>query len=328
MDPSKVIHRPDLGQVVTETASQASELGFIAPVVMPYFPVTEQTGVYPVIPAKALFNIVDTKRGPKGNYNRSVENFESGIYATSENGLEMPIDERFKNIYKSMFDMEAAVSNILMGKIQRAYEVRVANKIMNTANYPSVNVSKKWTDVTADVKADVDTSKEVMRKKGVPPNLLVISWTTFLNIKKTTMVKDAIKYIFPDTAKTGAITKEHLEAYLEIDIEVAGALKNSAKKGANASLADIWSSDYAMLCRVAAPGSDISEPSVGRTLIWNEGASEDFVVEEYYEDQVRANILRVRHDTDEALLTSIDPDTKAARSKVSKNCGLLIGNIK
>jgi hypothetical protein len=36
----------------------------------------------------------------------------------------------------------------------------------------------------------------------------------------------------------------------------------------------------------------------------------------------------VRHDTDEALLTSIDPDTKAARSKVSKNCGLLIGNIK
>jgi hypothetical protein len=328
MDPSKVIHRPDLGQVVTETASQASELGFIAPVVMPYFPVTEQTGVYPVIPAKALFNIVDTKRGPKGNYNRSVENFESGIYATSENGLEMPIDERFKNIYKSMFDMEAAVSNILMGKIQRAYEVRVANKIMNTANYPSVNVSKKWTDVSADVKADVDASKETMRKKGVPPNLLVISWTTFLTIKKTTMVKDAIKYIFPDTAKTGAITKEHLEAYLEIDIEVAGALQNSAKKGANASLADIWSSDYAMLCRVAAPGSDISEPSVGRTLIWNEGASEDFVVEEYYEDQVRANILRVRHDTDEALLTSIDPDTKAARSKVSKNCGLLIGNIK
>jgi hypothetical protein len=328
MDPSKVIHRPDLGQVVTETASQASELGFIAPVVMPYFSVTEQSGVYPVIPAKALFNIVDTKRGPKGNYNRSVENFESGIYATSENGLEMPIDERFKNIYKSMFDMEAAVSNILMGKIQRAYEVRVANKIMNTANYPSVNVSKKWTDVSADVKADVDASKETMRKKGVPPNLLVISWTTFLTIKKTTMVKDAIKYIFPDTAKTGAITKEHLEAYLEIDIEVAGALQNSAKKGANASLADIWSSDYAMLCRVAAPGSDISEPSVGRTLIWNEGASEDFVVEEYYEDQVRANILRVRHDTDEALLTSIDPDTKAARSKVSKNCGLLIGNIK
>jgi hypothetical protein len=257
-----------------------------------------------------------------------VENFESGIYATSENGLEMPIDERFKNIYKSMFDMEAAVSNILMGKIQRAYEVRVANKIMNTANYPSVNVSKKWTDVSADVKADVDASKETMRKKGVPPNLLVISWTTFLTIKKTTMVKDAIKYIFPDTAKTGAITKEHLEAYLEIDIEVAGALQNSAKKGANASLADIWSSDYAMLCRVAAPGSDISEPSVGRTLIWNEGASEDFVVEEYYEDQVRANILRVRHDTDEALLASIDPDTKAARSQVSKNCGLLIGNIK
>jgi hypothetical protein len=328
MDPSKVIHRPDLGQVVTETASQASELGFIAPVVMPYFSVTEQSGVYPVIPAKALFNIVDTKRGPKGNYNRSVENFESGIYATSENGLEMPIDERFKNIYKSMFDMEAAVANILMGKIQRAYEVRVASKIMNTSNYPHVDVSKKWTDVTADVKADVDTSKEVMRKKGVPPNLLVISWTTFLNIKKTTMVKDAIKYIFPDTAKTGAITKEHLEAYLEIDIEVAGALQNSAKKGANASLADIWSSDYAMLCRVAAPGSDISEPSVGRTLIWNEGASEDFVVEEYYEDQVRANILRVRHDTDEALLTSIDSDTKAAKSQVSKNCGLLIGNIK
>jgi hypothetical protein len=328
MDPSKVIHRPDLGQVVTETASQASELGFIADRVMPYFPVTEQSGVYPVIPAKALFNIDDTKRGPKGNYNRAVETFESGIYATSENGLEMPVDERFKNIYASMFDMEAAVANILMGKIQRSYEVRVANKIMNPSNYPTTNVSTKWTSEDADVKADVDAARDTMRKKGVPPNMLVTSWATFSNIKKTTKVKEAIKYIFPDTAKTGAITKEHLEAYLEIGIEVAGALKNTAKKGVNANLADIWSSDYAMLCRVAAPGSDISEPSAGRTLIWNEGATEGFIVEEYYEDQVRATILRVRHDTDEALLTSIDPDTKAARSQVSRNCGLLIGNIK
>ena len=327
MEPSKVIHRPDLGQVVTETASQGPDLGFIAPKVMPYFPVTEQSAMFPVIPAKALFNVVDTRRGPKGGYNRSVESFEAGFYATSENGLEMPIDERFKNIYKSMFDMETSVSNILMGKILRAYETRVANKIMNTANYPSVSVDTKWTDASADVKADIDAAKETMRKKGVPPTLLVISWTTFLNIKKTTMVKEAIKYIFPDTAKTGAVTKAHLEAYLEISIEVAGALQNSAKKGANASLSDIWSSDYAMLCRVAEQGSDISEPSVGRTIIWNEGASEDFIVEEYYEDQVRAKILRVRHDTDEALLTSIDPDTKAAKTQVSKNCGLLIGNI-
>lgn len=105
---------------------------------------------------------------------------------------------------------------------------------------------------------------------------------------------------------------------------MAGALYNTAKQPQNASLSDIWGSRYAMLCRVAEGDSaDVIEPCIGRTFLWNEGAAQEVIVEEYYEESARSRILRVRHDSDEAFLASYD-DTKTAKSEISKACGYLI----
>jgi hypothetical protein len=329
MQPSKGTATPrvDLGVAVYETLMGAPSRGFIAGRVMPYFFVALNAGEFPVIPAEALFNLRDTKRGPQGKYNRYGEQFESGRFKTQEHGLEYPVDDRFAAIYGGLFNYQVTIANMVMADILRAQEARVAAKLQNTSNFLHGNVATGWGNAGADPKSDIMDADAALRAKGVDANTLIFAYDTVQDLKKVTKVIDAVRYLFPDVKKTGAVEVRHLEAYFEKPIMVGNALKNAAKKGKTASLTDIWSSSYAMVARVAENADDVSEPCIGRTFYWNEGAREQVIVEEYYSDEARAMIQRVRHDVTEQLLTSWDEDSGAVLSEISKNCGYLLGNI-
>lgn len=320
--------RPDLGVLVHEAMSDAPSQGFIASKIAPYFPVAAQSADFPVLPVKAAFAKEDVSRAPGAAYKRSGGEFEAGHYSCRERGHEQTVDDRFKAIYKSVLDMESAATGNCTNIVLRAYEIEVATKVQKSTNFLTGAASVKWTTpATADPKADIDKGKEAMRKKGVIPNTLIISWPVFNNLKAVAKVKDAVEKIFPEVAKTGTIGLNHLEAYLEINIELAGAMVDGANRNKNAALEDIWSDTVATLAYVAAPGTDIVEPSIARTFMWNEGASDEIIVEDYYSRDVRAQIIRVRHDIDVRLLKSYDDDGNVL-SDISKNCGYVITGIK
>ncbi len=320
--------RPDLGILAHETMVDAPTQGFIASRVVPYFPVASQSADFPVLPAKAAFAKEDVKRAPGAAYKRSGGEFEAGKYSCRERGHEVPVDERFKKMYNSIIDMEGAATVRCTNIVLRAYEIETAAKLQKPSNFLTAAAGRAWSDAAADPKADIAAGKEAMRKKGTLPNKLIISWPTFNNLKAVTKVKDAVEKIFPETAKTGTIGLNHLEAYLEIEIELAGAMVDGANRSKNVALEDIWSDTVATLARVAPEGSDITEPSIGRTFLWNEGASDEIIVEDYYEEKVRAQIIRVRHDIDVRLLQSFDDDGTSVLSNISKNCGYVITGIK
>lgn len=319
------VQRPDLGQAVWEVMTEAPTMGFIGTQIMPFFPVPKNAAEYPVIPKESLFNLLDTARGPLGHYNRADSEFESGFYRTSENGLERRVDDRYLSLYSSLFEYEMTISKMLMNDILRAQEHRIAAKIFNTSNFSPHNAATAWTTVaTASPKTDVNTGKSSLRALGIVPNCLIIPYNVFNTLQNVSEITEQVYQLFPDAAKTGQVTIEHLKTYFDLPkIYVAGALYNSSNSGQDASLSEMWGSRYAMLCRVAEPDSDIIEPCIGRIFRWNEGAAEEVVVEEYYSDEVRSNILRVRHDTDEAFLASYD-SSGTAKSQISKSCGYLI----
>ncbi|MEF2145132.1 MAG: hypothetical protein V3573_06775 [Desulfovibrionaceae bacterium] len=320
--------RPDLAVMVHETMTGAPAKGFVASVIAPYFPVATQSADFPVLPAAAAFNVENVHRASGSGYSRSSEIFEAGYYSCRERGHEQPVDDRFKAIYRSVVDMDAAALDLCMGKVLRAYEVEVAGKITKASNFLNSGASVKWdVSATADPKADIDAAREIGRKKGIVYNRLVISWPTYLNLIKVKKVIDAVTYIFPDTKRTGTIGLTHLEAYLDIPIVLAGALANGAKRGKNPDLQDIWPDTVAVLARVADAGSDITEPSIARTFLWNEGSTSELIVEEYYEEQTRSSIIRVRHDIDVRLLKSYDEDGNI-KTDISRNCGHVITGIK
>ena len=319
------LQRPDLGQSVWEVMQEAPTMGYVGMQVMPYFPVARNAAEYPVIPKEALFNLLDTARGPLGHYNRSEDEFESGFYRTQENGLERRVDDRYLALYATLFDYELTISKILMNDIMRAQEYRIAQKLFSAANFTAHNATVAWaTSDTAKPKTDVDAGKAAMRLLGIVPNCLVIPYAVFLNLQKVSEIKTQVYQLFPDAAKTGQVSIEHLRTYFDIpQVLVAGALYNNANRGQNADLAEMWGGRYAQLCRVATPGADVIEPCIGRTFRWNEGAAQEVIVEEYYSKEVRSNILRVRHDTSEAFLASYD-ESGTVKSEISKACGYLI----
>jgi len=301
-------------------------MGFIGLQVMPIFPVAEWSMSYPVIPKESLFNVHDVKRSQKGGYNRVEEEFEEGWYKTNDNGLEYPIDDRLASIYSSRFAYETVISTMLMNKILRAHEKRVADKIMSTSNFTAHNATTAWSTFgSADPVYDVEEGKDTLRGYGIEPDTLIIPWTGMKWLKQIDDIKSQVYQLFPDAAKTGRVTIEHLRTVFDVSkILVAGALYNNARKGQDASLADIWGSQYAMLCRTANKEADITEPCIGRTFLWNEGENDDLpIVEQYREEQVRGDVLRVRHDSSESFLTSYDEDG-SAKSEISKSCGYLI----
>jgi hypothetical protein len=93
-----------------------------------------------------------------------------------------------------------------------------------------------------------------------------------------------------------------LSQYLGIEVLIGNAIKDSAKKGQVASLADIWDDEYAGLYKVSEGGRDLREPCLGRTFLWEVESPDNTVVEEYREEKKRSNVYRCRHDTDEAFI--------------------------
>lgn len=318
------LSRPDLGQVVYEVMQESITMGFIGLQVMPVFPVAEWSATYPVIPKEALFNVHDAKRAATSAYNRVDEEFEEGFYKTADNGLEYPVDDRLSAIYTSKFDYDRIIVEMLMNKILRGHEKRVADKILSATNFTAHNADTSWaTTASADPVYDIEEGKDSLRANGIEPDTLIIPYEGIKNLRQNDSVKDMVYKVFPDAAKTGRVTVDHLKTVFDVPkVLIAGGLYNSAKKGQSASLSDIWGARYAMLCKTA--NGDITEPCVGRTFLWNEGQNGSLpIVEEYREEQTRGNVLRVRHDSIESFLASYDEDG-VVKSQISKSCGYLI----
>ncbi|WP_018124958.1 hypothetical protein [Desulfovibrio oxyclinae] len=320
--------RPDLSVVVHEAMSNAAAFGFIGSEVCPYFPVAAQSADFPVLPLKSLFNVEKVHRASGSGYQRSTETFEAGHYSCRERGHEHPVDDRFRAMYRSQIDVDNAAVDICTNKVLRAYEIEVAKKVTKPANFLTKAAAAKWNVYdTADPKQNIEDAKEAGRKKGISYNALIITWKTYLDLTRCKKVRDAVFYIFPESKKTGTIGLQQLEAYLDIEIKLAGAMMNASNRAKNPDLQDIWDDSVAVLARVAPKGSQITEPSIGRTFLWNEGASEEIIVEEYYEEASRSNIIRVRHDIDVRLLKSYNEDGNVL-SDISKNCGYVITGIR
>lgn len=320
------LSRPDLGQAVWEVMQDSPLMGFIGLQAMPIFDVAEYTATYPVIPKESLFNVHDVKRSAKGGYNRVEEEFEEGYYKTNDNGLEYPIDDRLAAIYSTRFAYESMISTMLMNKILRAHEKRVADKLFSATNFTAHNATTAWsTFASADPVYDVEEGRDSLRSNGINANTLIMPWTGFKWLRQNDDLKTQVYQLFPDAAKTGRVTVEHLRTALDVErILIAGALYNSSKKGQDASLSDLWGSTYCLLCKTSPAGTDITEPCVGRTFLWNEGQGGALpIVEQYREERVRGDVLRVRHDSSESFLISYDEDG-SAKSEISKSCGYLI----
>ena len=321
------LQRPDLGALVYEYMETGPAMGYIGLEVMPLFETAEQSSQYSVIPQEALLKIFDTKRAMRGTYNRSDYEFEEGYYATSENGWEEAIDDRERKLYQNKFDADVVAVSRATSHILRGQEKRIADKVFNDSNFSANSITHEWDDAANAVPiTDIKTGKMSVRSAcGMLPNTLIIAYSTYENLKACESIIDRLQYTFPMLDMESMGSRELAKIFDIERVLVGGAVYDSAKKGQTASIADLWSNEYAMLT-ITSNSRDLTQPCIGRTFLWTEEAPGNVVTEEYREESRRSDVFRVRHDTDEAFIQSID-SSGTAKSTIYTAVSYLMDNI-
>jgi hypothetical protein len=322
------IWRPDLGQVVQEFV-EGPQMGFIGLEVMPIFRTALQSGVYPVIPKEALLKISMTDRAPRGGYQRGDWQYERGTFSTTEQGWEEPLDD----VEKALFNQEAAgeaervSTQRAWNKIMRPQEKRIADATFNATNFSANGVTTEWnTYTTADPVGDVkDGIVAFQAQCGMLPDALIISFTTFHDLPRVTAIQNLLKYTYPGIDLANMTSAILAQLFGVPRVLVAGSVYDSAGKGQDASITNIWDYEYAALVKIAS-GQDITEPCVGRTFLWTEDSPVNPIVESYRDEAIRSDIYRVRHHVNESLIKSVNTSGTAV-SNISAAAMYLMNNI-
>lgn len=303
--------RPDLAASFEAFDLEAEKAGYIARQVFPTVDVASQAGNFGKIPLAQLLQQRVTTRSPGGGYARGNFTFDPSTYACKEHGAEEPVDDREAQMYSEYFDAELIATKRAYNSVLRNAEARVAAAVFNTTTWTGASLT---TDVSAAPWATVSTAvplthveaavQKVYDNSGLWANALVVNKKVFRNLRNTTQITDRIAAAGAgNRALASDVSIAMLAEAFALDyIIVAGGSQNTATEGQAATPAQIWSSTYAMVCRVAV-GSDFRDPCIGRTFHWSgDGSGIDGTIETYRDETVRANIVRVRHDVDEIVL--------------------------
>jgi hypothetical protein len=289
---------------------ESERQGYVATQVLPVVETGLQSDNPGRVPLESLLFDGETLRNSGSNYNRGSFKFETFSYSTHENGWEEPIDERDEKRYQNLLQVDRIANARAQGVVARNQEKRAAALVFNTTTWNgaalTTAITHEWDDATncvpvTDVEAAV---KKVYEGSGLWANALVINRQVFRNLRNSNQVRDRISSSGAgDPSKARDITIEMLKAVFDLDyIIVAGASKNTANENAAATPAQIWSGEYAMVCRIAT-SADMREPCIGRTFHWSaDGSVIGGTVEQYEEVQSRSRIIRVRHETDEVIM--------------------------
>jgi hypothetical protein len=289
---------------------ESEKAGYVATQVLPVVDVLSQAGVFGTIPLEQLLQQRESKRAPGSGYSRGNFTFTSTTYATEEHGVEEVVDDREAKMYAEYFDAEQISTMRAFSAVLRNAEQRAAALIFNATTWNGAGLTTapthEWDDATncvpvTDVEAAV---RKIYDGSGLWANALVINRKVFRNLRNSAQIIDRINSEGAGNAsKASDITTEMLARVFDLDhIIVAGTSKNSAIEGQTATPTQIWSDEYAMVCKIATT-SDMREPCIGRTFHWSDdGSSIGGTVETYREEAVRGEVVRVRHDVDEVIL--------------------------
>jgi hypothetical protein len=298
--------RADLGEAFHEFSPEG--MTFVAGEVLPERPVAKKAATIGVITREN----VTTETGSHANgagFDRVTLTSEDKSYACVDHGLEGQVTDDDRENYATDYDAEVETVQLVKTKMLIAREIRVAAALFNTGTWTgaalTTDVSGDWDAAGSDVIGHVRSGKEVMRQNtGILPDSLLIGPVTFKSLQANTAI--LAKFIGVPIL-TADLLRQSIAAILGIqNLYVANGVYNSAKEGQTASMADIWSDDYALLFK-RQTGS-LAQPGLGRILTWvgNSGSLANGLdrVVQYREEQTESDIFRVRDYSDEFV---IDP---------------------
>lgn len=301
--------RPDLAAPFMEFDLEMNRRGFIGQRVFPTLDVATVSGKFPRLNIEDLLEERETSRAPGAGYARGRGRFRQDSYLTEEHGAEEVVDDNEAAMYGAWIDAEMLASARAFDAVLMNAEKRIAATVFDTATWTgaplTTGASVPWTTPASAVPiTDINAARIKIRNAiGMPPNALIMDWTVFVALREVVQIIDRIKYSGLQDPTTGGITISALSQVFDIpNIIISSAMRNTATQETTATLAPTWDPTLCMVCRIAET-RDLREPCIGRTMHWaGDGSRIDGRFESYRDETVRADIVRVRHQTDEKRL--------------------------
>lgn len=291
--------RLDLGIAFHEFSPEG--MTFAAELALPTLDVAKEAATISVI-TRENARTVDNKHANGATYGRVHLGSEDKSYSTADYGLEGQLTDHDRERFMSDYDAEVETVGVVKTQMLMAKEIRAAAALFNTTTWPS-GTSSLYTDVSSapwdtaasGVIAHVAAAVEQVRKNtGIKADTMLIGPVTFNSLKLNTGL--LAKFSSNPAVLTPEVWKRFIASLLDLqEIIVADGVYNSAAEGQVATMADIWSDDYALVFKKQR--GSIASPGLGRTLRWT-GSSGSLIngldnVEQYREEQTKSDIFRI-----------------------------------
>jgi len=298
------VPRMDLGLAFHEYSPQ--RMRFIADQILPVFGTAKEASTLSVIQRENM-TVPETKHANGATYNRVNLYATDMAYACGDHGLEAQLTDRDREKYRDDFDGEVETVNGIKTKMMIAREKRIKDLIFNTTTWATGtaalytdNSGSPWDTTTTNVIVQINAAKELVRiNTGVAADSLIIGEAAMQNLLANTVLSAR----FPGAELiTEAMLRANMAAIFGLRNLIVGAVVyNSSDEGQDFSGTDLWADDYAMVAALGSAGMPITEPQLGRTILWEQYISDLRYVEQYREDQTESDIFRVKESIDEKI---------------------------
>lgn len=271
--------------------------GYLADLVLPPVPVARESASFWVYD-KSRFDVPDSKRSPRSNYNRVDWNATTDNYLTQQYGLEGEIDDQERKNAAAPLDLDVDTTEIVTDMVLNNREKRVVDLVMSTATVTQ-NVTlagtSQWSDLdNSDPLNDLKTARQaIFQATGYRPNRMVIGYQTMEALKLHPSIMEIIKY-----TERAIVTPQLLAAVFEVDeVLVGGVLRRTSKAGQTDVLTDVWGKS--VLIYYAEKSPSLKRASFGYQL-----REEDLRVFRYREDKRDVDVIRVSEKQAEKIIAA------------------------
>jgi len=260
---------------------------------------SNRTGTFAVIDRESTLPSSETlERADGAVYPRTDTKTSSFEYACSGYGLEekLPIEQIAD--YAELFDAQMNSGRVIKGQLFADREERVEELIMNTTTFTVGKNTYKdygaaaWSTAGTDVISQVAYAKTQLRiNSGLKANAVIMSEAQRQNLL-TVNTKILARLMATTQLATEETINNALASLLGVKYVIVGsALANSSKEGQDASNGEIWTDQFAMVCRIAETDAP-SEQALARLMVWSDIADTDVRISTYYEEQTESQIVR------------------------------------
>lgn len=294
--------RGDLADVLKE--NMYGEGDYIGLFGMPILEVGRKSGTYAKIDFSEQATSANVARAPGANYNRTQREATSDTYTCVEYGQEEPVDDGEAADLANYFDAELDAAESGKGTLLLEQENRIAAILFDVAttflSYTTAVTTSWATAATCTPVADVYNAK-IEIKKQVNGGLNGAKFVALCN--DTVIVSLLNSADVKNRIASTTLAQMGWQAQLDALAKIMGLDEIHSSSIQRAGSA-VWSTDQFGIYLVGSGRSLKSMPQVARSMLWTADTAENALVESYREEAIRSNIIRVRQNVDEELLTA------------------------